>query len=96
MFDIMSCVHANVGSMYAIIQQFVPRAPGSSIFGGMSVGQWIYFRPVRAFAFVLGQELSVPYPRYELTLEGSERTIFTVSPVTAYTFFGIALSSDPL
>src|SRR5690348_2864962 len=42
-FDLMSCAHANLGTTYAIIEQFVPRSPGTSFFGGVSVGRWIHY-----------------------------------------------------
>ena len=31
----------------------------------------------------------------QYAIEGSDRTVFTVAPVTAYTFVGLALTTDP-
>lgn len=92
-FDWASCIHASFGATYAVVQGLVPVAPGSSFVGGGSIGQWFAFRPVRPVALTVGAELGVPVPRYELVTRGSERAVFTVSPVTLCTFFGVMIAT---
>ena len=93
-FEISSCVHLAVGGTRAVVEQLAPRSPDSSFFFGAGIGEWIFVRPSRGVAIGLGEELTASVPRYRLFVEGSNRTIFTMTPVTAFTFFGIALTTD--
>ncbi|MDF2697606.1 MAG: hypothetical protein K0S65_5989, partial [Labilithrix sp.] len=94
-FNLLSCAHAGVGLLSTVVSELAPvdRAPAFFVGGGL--GQWIYYRPTRGLALFAGEEVTVPFDRYRLFVEGSDRTVFTVAPVTAYTFFGVALTTDP-
>ncbi|MBN9161886.1 MAG: hypothetical protein J0I07_13050, partial [Myxococcales bacterium] len=94
-FDLLSCAHAGVGLISTVVSELTPVDRTPAFFGGGGLGQWIYYRPTRGLALFAGQEVTLPFDRYRLFVEGSDRTVFTVAPITAYTFFGIALTTDP-
>jgi len=88
---VSSCLHGNVGGTYTLVSVLQPISPEASFFGGGAFGQWVGVRLMRGVFAVLGVELSVPYPRYKLTVEGTGHTVFTTTPVVAHNFIGIAL-----
>jgi len=94
-FNLLSCAHAGVGLISTVVSELAPVDRTPAFFGGGGLGQWIYYRPTRALALFAGEEVTLPIGRYRLFVEGSDRTVFTVAPVTAYTFLGVALTTDP-
>lgn len=88
---VSSCLHGNIGGTYTLVSMLQPLSPEASFFAGGAFGQWAGVEIMRGVFAVLGIELSVPYPRYKLTIEGTGHTVFTTMPVLAYQFFGIAL-----
>ncbi|MBX3200758.1 MAG: hypothetical protein KF894_21655 [Labilithrix sp.] len=88
---VSSCLHGNLGGTYTLVSALQPISPEASLFGGGAFGQWVGVRITRGVFAILGVELSVPYPRYKLTVEGTGHTVFTTAPVVAYNFLGIAV-----
>ena len=91
--DVESCVHANLGASYTIVQGILARSTESAVLGGGSIGQWLYYRPIPRLAIVVGQEVGVAAPRYRLVVDGSGRDVFTAFPISSFTFLGVALST---
>lgn len=94
-FNLLSCAHGAVGLISTVVSELAPVDRTPALFVGGGLGQWIYYRPTRGLAFFAGEEVTLPFSRYRLFVEGSDRTIFTVAPVTAYSFLGVALTTDP-
>lgn len=89
---LVGCAHVELGSTVVVVQELMPTAPGSKVFGGVSAGL-LFVQPWRPFALLVEAEAMVPLPAYDFSVSGTGRLIYASPFVYGFLRVGLGFGS---